>query len=114
VRVGLCLLHDGEWDGRRLISREYLDEMRRRSLTEPRYGLGLWLAYNSTQPEEDQDPFLDEGISWLDGHSKQRVYIAPASSLVLVRVGENARRWNEAALPNAALRAIAPPAPRNP
>ena len=80
--------------------------MKRPSPTEPRYGPGIWLAHNPSQAEEKQEAFLDERIFWLDGHAKQRVYIAPASSVVVVRVGENGRAWDEAALPNAVLRAV--------
>jgi hypothetical protein len=80
------------------------------SPTEPRFGLGIWLAHNPSQAEGKQQTFLDEGIFWLDGHAKQRVYIAPTSSVVVVRVGENGRAWDEAALPNAVLRAVVSPA----
>jgi hypothetical protein len=81
-------------------------EMKQPSPTEPRYGLGIWLAHNPSQAEEKQQTFLDEGIFWLDGHAARRVYIAPASSVVVVRVGENCRAWDEGALPHAVLRAI--------
>ena len=46
----------------------------------------------------------DEGQ--LDGHAKQRVYVAPSQRLVVVRVGENARAWDESALVNAVLRGL--------
>jgi hypothetical protein len=85
-------------------------EMKQPSPTEPRYGLGIWLAHNPSQAEEKQQTFLDEGIFWLDGHAAQREYIAPALSVAVVRVGENGRGWDEAALPDAVLRAVVPPA----
>jgi hypothetical protein len=47
-----------------------------------------------------------------DGHSKQRVYIAPAERLVVVRVRENANGWDESALVNSVLRALNRSAPR--
>ena len=114
ARVGLLLLHGGEWNGRRLISREYLREMRQPSPTESVYGLGVWLADNAYQAKEQEELFLDPDTFRLDGHSKQRVYISPASSVVVVRVGEDARGWDEAALPNAVLRAVVRPTPPPP
>jgi hypothetical protein len=51
-------------------------------------------------------PFLADGIFYLDGHAKQRVYVAPSQRLVIVRVGENARGWDESALVNAVLRGL--------
>ena len=97
------------WNGRQLVSREYLREMRVPSPTEPRYGLGLWLAHNPYQLKEQEETFLSDGIHYLDGHSKQRVYMVPGQSLVIVRVGENGRGWDEAALVNSVLRGLLPP-----
>jgi CubicO group peptidase (beta-lactamase class C family) len=109
IKVGLMFLHEGTWNGRQLVSREYLREMRVPSPTEPRYGLGLWLAHNPFQLKEQEETFLADGIYYLDGHSKQRVYMVPSQSLVVVRVGENGRGWDEAALVNAVLRGLLPP-----
>ena len=77
--------------------------------TEPVYALGIWLASNEHQAKEGEQPFETPGIFYLDGHAKQRVYIVPGKDLVIVRVGENGRGWDEAALPNAVLRSINPP-----
>jgi CubicO group peptidase (beta-lactamase class C family) len=103
AKVGLMFLREGEWNGRQLVSREYLREMRAPSPSEPRYGLGLWLAHNPYQLKEQEETFLADGIYYLDGHSKQRVYMVPSQSLVLVRVGENGRGWDETALINTVL-----------
>src|SRR5262249_16918496 len=100
-RIGQLLLQEGEWDGKRVISREYLREMQKPSPSEPTYGLGIWLANNEHQRRENEPPFLDPGIFYLDGRFKQRVYVIPDRELVIVRVGEDARGWEESALPNA-------------
>jgi len=106
-RVGQLLLHEGEWNGKRVISREYLREMLEPSPSEPTYGLGIWLANDDHQRREDEPPFLAPGIFYLDGRLKQRVYVIPSHDLVIVRVGENARGWEESALPNAVLKGAA-------
>ena len=103
AKLGLLLLYDGEWNGRQIVPRSYLKEMLRPSPTEPVYALGIWLANNEHQAKEEEQPFEAPGIFYLDGHSKQRAYIVPGKDLVIVRVGENGRGWDEAALPNAVL-----------
>ena len=109
AKVGLMFLHDGEWNGRRIVSRAYLREMLAVSPGESRYGLGIWLADNRFQAREQEELFLTEGTYYLDGHSKQRVYVLPARGLIVVRVGENGQRWDEAALSNAVVRGLPPP-----
>lgn len=111
AKVGLMLLHDGEWDGRRIVPRDYLRAMLVASPREPAYGLGIWLANDAFQAREEGQPFQAPGVFYLDGHSKQRVYVVPSHDLVIVRVGENGRRWDESALVNAVLRGL--PAPEN-
>jgi CubicO group peptidase (beta-lactamase class C family) len=106
ARVGLMLLHDGECNGRQIVPRGYLREMVRPSPTESVYGMGIWLADNEHQAREQEHSFEAPGIFYLDGHFKQRVYIVPGEALVIVRVGENGRGWDEAALPNAVLGAL--------
>ena len=112
AKVGLMLLHHGEWDGRQVVPREYLRDMLVPSPEQPAYGLGIWLADDAFQASEESQPFQAPGVFYLDGHSKQRVYVVPSHELVIVRVGENGRRWDESALVNAVLRGL--PAPERP
>lgn len=105
-RVGQLLLQEGECDGKRIISREYLRELLLPSPSEPTYGLSIWLANNDHQLRENEPPFASPGIFYLDGRFKQRVYVIPEQNLVIVRVGHNAKGWEESALPNAALKAV--------
>jgi CubicO group peptidase (beta-lactamase class C family) len=110
-RVGQLLLHDGEWNGMRIISREFVREMLSPSPSNPTYGLGIWLANDDHQRRENEPSFLAAGIFYLDGRFKQRVYVIPSHDLVIVRVGENARGWEESALPNATMKGAAGESP---
>ncbi len=107
AKVGLLLLHQGRWNGRQIVSREFLEELITPSPTEPFYGLGIWLERPDRMVIDAEGPIQADRIFYLDGHSKQRVYVAPDQRLVVVRVGENARGWDESALINAALRGLA-------
>jgi CubicO group peptidase (beta-lactamase class C family) len=109
AKVGLLFLHEGDWKGRRIVSRKFIHEMITPSPSEPKYGIGIWLAHNPYQIEQEEEEFLMDGIFYLDGRGKQRVYVVPGRSLVVVRVGENARGWDEAALVNAVLRGLQAP-----
>ncbi len=106
ARVGLLLLHEGEWEGKTIVPSGYIREMLKPSPEEPTYGLGIWLANDEHQRRENEAPFLTAGIFYLDGRFKQRVYVIPAHDVVIVRVGENARGWEESALPNAVLKGV--------
>src|SRR3954454_2920794 len=106
ARVGLLLLHEGQCDGKAVVPKGFIREMLKPSPTEPTYGLGIWLANDEHQLREEEAPFAAPGIFYLDGRFKQRVYVVPSRDLVIVRVGENARGWEESALPNAVLKGI--------
>ncbi len=110
AKVGLLLLHHGMWNGRQIVSREFLEELITPSPTEPFYGLGIWLERPDRVVIDAEGPIQADGIFYLDGHSKQRVYVARGQRLVIVRVGENARGWDDSTLVNAVLRALAPSA----
>lgn len=43
ARMGLLVARGGEWNGRRIVSREYLDEMVRPCPVNPQYGFMWWL-----------------------------------------------------------------------
>lgn len=108
ARIGLMLMNDGVWNGRQIVSKWYLDEMLKPSPKAGYYGFGIWKAADDLPVDEEDTPFLDKDLFWLDGHSKQRVYVSRARKLVIVRVGENGKDWDEAALTNAAIRGLSP------
>jgi hypothetical protein len=56
--------------------------------------------------DDRDEPFLARDMVYLDGMLKQRVYVIPSRELVIVRLGENARGWDDAALPNTLIRGM--------
>jgi CubicO group peptidase (beta-lactamase class C family) len=106
ARLGLLLLHEGQYNGKAVVPPDYIREMLKPSPTEPTYGLGIWIANDEHQRQDREPPFAAPGIFYLDGRFKQRVYIIPSRDVVIVRVGENAKGWEESALPNAVLKGI--------
>jgi CubicO group peptidase (beta-lactamase class C family) len=114
ARLGLLLLHEGEIQGKTVVPNVFVREMLKPSPTEQTYGLGIWLADNEHQLRQEEASFAAPGVFYLDGRFKRRVYVVPSRELVIVRVGENARGWDEAALPNAVLKGLPPEAASTP
>jgi CubicO group peptidase (beta-lactamase class C family) len=95
ARVGLMVLNEGRVHGKQVVPAQWLKFMRTPSPTDPTYGAGVYLA-----PDDTEDPPFLEPTVVFNGHSKQRVYIVPAAKLVMVRVGEQHKRWNDSFLAN--------------
>jgi len=88
ARLGLLWLHDGEWDGRQVVPKQWMREITRTSdmvtANEPkenwRYGLGFWTN--------------DHGVPWPDlprdsfaacGAGRQRIWVCPSLEIVVVQ-----------------------------
>ena len=86
ARLGLMIAHDGRWNGRQVVSRQWLNEM-----TTPdrsaysRYGYQLWLSGGSRRY------YVMRGIMG------QRVLIDPAARLVLVQTAVHRKATDTAA-----------------
>lgn len=105
AKVGQLFLDRGQVNGKQIVSAEWLDKMQQPSSLNPQYGYHLWLKARTDNKSEfgDRDasqPFTAEDIFYLDGASKQRVYIIPSQELVIVRIGEQPRQWDDSVIPN--------------
>jgi CubicO group peptidase (beta-lactamase class C family) len=125
LRLGILLLQDGVWDGRRLLSPGYVAQMRRGTPQNPYYGLGVYVAGPYTarrgfaNPEREpearrvlhSEPYLAADLFMFDGNANQVVYVVPSEQLVILRVGEAPPRkpgqeWDNSYLPNLLIRGI--------
>ncbi len=105
ARVGLLILNQGQSNGRQVVPARWIKQLTTASPTDPDYGHGIWIGSSkgSRRPDHDE-PFAADDVVYLDGRNKQRVYIVPSRQLVIVRVGEQARGWDEAYLVNVLVR----------
>jgi CubicO group peptidase (beta-lactamase class C family) len=122
LRLGLFIMHDGVWEGRRLLPKGYVDAMKTPTASNPRYGLGLWLQGDYIprrgfgRPDQmlgavlHSEPYLAKDLFLFDGNADQVLYMIPSQKLAILRMGDappKSPEWDNAYLPNLVLRAIA-------
>ncbi len=80
ARLGLLLLRDGTWDGRRLLPDGWVDSMRTTQAHDPENGLGYG-RQTWTVPD-------GRGTFRMNGYEGQRVICTPSTDTVIVRLGK--------------------------
>jgi CubicO group peptidase (beta-lactamase class C family) len=76
AKLGQLLLQDGQWGGRQLLDKVFVERMRKPDL-QPYYGHSLWMDWSYKHP-----------FYLMQGHQGQYVIVVPSSQLVVVRVGQ--------------------------
>jgi CubicO group peptidase (beta-lactamase class C family) len=115
INVGVLLLQEGKWKGRQLVPRSYVREMMKPSATNPNFGfmyLGSPFApvrRMSADPRvtyvvKSAEPFAADDVAYIDGYGGQRSYVIPSRQMVVVRIGDVAREWDNSRLVNILLR----------
>lgn len=125
LRLAVLLLEDGKWQGKRLLPKGYVAEMRKGTAQNPNFGLGVWLgepyhqrrgfgAPGTAGPQVlHSEPYLDPALFMFDGNSNQQVAISPKHRIIVLRVGptppapkDGRPEWDNAFLPNTLIRGI--------
>ena len=123
LRLAVLLLDDGQWQGKRLLPKGYVAEMRRGTPQNPNFGLGVWLgepwhlrrgfgAPGTAGPQVlHSEPYLDPDLFLFDGNANQTVQISPRHRLIVLRMGPTppaSPEWDNAVLPNLLIRGLVP------
>jgi CubicO group peptidase (beta-lactamase class C family) len=121
MRLGVLLMHDGVWDGRRLLPVGYVEAMKTPSAQNPRYGLAIWIQGEYIprrgfgRPGQmlgavlHSEPYLAKDLFLFDGNTNQVLYMIPSQNLAILRMGDappKSPEWDNSFLPNLILRAI--------
>lgn len=81
AKLGFLFLHDGEWDGRQIVSREWVAEATSARIVGTDhyedYGYGWWVA-----PQDAETSYFRA-----DGNGGQRILVVPSWDLVVVTTG---------------------------
>ena len=91
ARFGYLTLQQGNWQGKQLIPRWWLELATRSSQDlNPEYGYAFWVNSNGTRW-----PGLPTDMFALEGYNANRCYVIPSLDLVAVRIGAGPPQWNE-------------------
>lgn len=98
ARLGYLMLHNGNWNGRQLISRDYIRQATTRVDGNHGYGLLFWLnGGDSAVLPNVYGPDGVNGQLWVAapsdmygfvGMRNQRIYVVPSLDMVIVRLGD--------------------------
>jgi CubicO group peptidase (beta-lactamase class C family) len=121
LRLAILIMDDGVWNGKRLLPKGFVAEMRTATPQNPHVGMGLYLGEPYAQRRGfgaldiagprvlHSEPYLAKDLVLFDGNSNQVVYIVPSLHLVVLRLGETppaSPEWDNASLPNTILRGL--------
>jgi CubicO group peptidase (beta-lactamase class C family) len=82
ARIGRLILHEGEWDGRRILSREAVRDITHDAGLPGHCGMGWWTN------ADGRYPWLPRDAVWGAGAGDQVLLVVPSLDLVVVRNGE--------------------------
>jgi CubicO group peptidase (beta-lactamase class C family) len=123
VRLAVLFMHDGVWNGSRLLPEGYIKTVTTPSAQNPHAALGVYVAgryidrRGAANPKRlagrtlHGEPYQAADLFLFDGNSNQVVYIVPSEDLVILRTGDSPpktkdKEWDNAYLPNVVLRGI--------
>jgi CubicO group peptidase (beta-lactamase class C family) len=123
LRLAILTLHDGVWEGQRLLPEFYVAEMKRPTAENPYYGMGVYVVGRYTERRGwanpdlplpkilHSEPYLAADLYLFDGNMNQVVYVIPSKNLVILRTGGAPPRnddteWDNVRLPNLIMRGI--------
>jgi hypothetical protein len=84
ARFGLLYLHDGVWDGRRILPEGWVDYSRTPT---PTHAKGYYAAHWWTNGGRQRQPSLPEDAYQAQGYQGQAVMVIPSRDAVIVRLG---------------------------
>lgn len=84
ARIGRLMLREGDWDGRRILSRAAVRTITRHPAGAPgRVAIGWWTNYGQAMPEVPEDAYYAAGAG------DRRLVVIPSLNAIVVRNGEN-------------------------
>ncbi len=108
ARFGLLMLNEGNWNGRQLLSADWIEQATRVQVAatvpwaQPEseidgrgvYGFNWWV--NGTKPDgERKFPGAPKGLFWASGHNNNKCFVIPEWNMVIVRLGLDGRAKDE-------------------
>jgi CubicO group peptidase (beta-lactamase class C family) len=117
VRVGEMLMNKGLFQDKEILPPGWVNQMIEPSNANINYGMQIWLGnkFEAKRPYDSRleafanlhsEPFKADDVFFMDGLGKQRIYMIPSQSLVILRTGSQDSEWDDSKLPNLILEAL--------
>jgi CubicO group peptidase (beta-lactamase class C family) len=117
VRVGQMLMDGGSWQGKRLLSADFVKDMRTPSAANPNFGFQLALGaawmdprlHRATPAQQSSlVPSAAPDLFYLSGAGGLQLALIPSEQLLILRVGKPSPAWRDQTLPNLLYAALHP------
>ena len=117
IRIGEMLMNKGLFKNKEILPKGWVEQMITPSEPNNNYGMQIWLgneyeerrAYDARLTKYANyhgEPYVTDDLFFMDGIGKQRMYMIPSESLVILRTGDNSPDWDDSKLPNLILNAL--------
>ena len=115
MRIAILYLQDGVWDGTRLLSKNFMEQISTATPQNPHSGMGVYLAGKyvvkrgplnpdmNLGQQTHGEPYLADDLFLFDGNGNQVAYIIPSADMVIFRSGTWPPKelgWDNSMLPN--------------
>ncbi len=98
AKFGILLKNGGNWNGKQIIAKRYLDELVKGTNANPGYGITFWLNAEGKDPagrprgqmvgsRDDKRQVRGGDVYMAAGAGDQRLYVIPSLDVVVVRFG---------------------------
>ena len=117
IRVGEMLMNKGAFPRKEVLPSGWVNQMIEPSNANINYGMQIWMG-NKFEAKDlmIQDwklllifivnHYKADDVFFMDGLGKQRIYMIPSQSLVILRTGSQDSEWDDSKLPNIILEAL--------
>ena len=117
IRIGEMLMNKGLFKNKEILPKGWVEQMITPSEPNNNYGMQIWLGneYEERRAYDARltmyanyhgEPYVTDDLFFMDGIGKQRMYMIPSESLVILRTGDNSPDWDDSKLPNLILNAL--------
>lgn len=108
LKVGLMLLNGGEWQGRRILAREWVEQMFSPSAINPYHGYQSFVGWSTGAPRRADPPLIvrhdvpfAEPAWYLSGYGgTTNLWLLPCSGLAILRYGKDPKEWEASTIAN--------------
>lgn len=110
LKIGSMLMHDGMWNGRRILPQGWTQSMLVPTQANPYSGKHILLGWGPDQPRPSfpfppyREPFAVPGVFFISGGMSISLWMVPSLDLVILRWGNDPPDWDPTLVANIVIR----------